>query len=147
MFKDRNDAGLKLAKELSPYKKHKEDTIVLAIPRGGLPLGAIVAKALDAPLDVALTKKIGHPYNREYAIGAVSLGNVVLNKAVGVTKSYIEEETARIREKLQKRHKRGNGTGTHADLKFEIRNSKFEIKLLDPVNPVSLIPWILDELY
>ncbi len=103
MFKDRIDAGLKLAKQLSPYKKYKEDTIVLAIPRGGLPLGAIVAKALDAPLDVALTKKIGHPYNREYAIGAVSLENVVLNKAVGVTKSYIEEETARIREKLQKR--------------------------------------------
>ncbi|NAY91320.1 phosphoribosyltransferase [Muricauda sp. JGD-17] len=104
MFKDRIEAGLKLANQLSPYKKYKGDTIVLAIPRGGLPLGAIVAKALDAPLDVVLSKKIGHPYNKEYAIGAVSMENMILNEAVGVTKSYITEETTRIREKLRKRH-------------------------------------------
>lgn len=102
MFKDRTQAAVQLAKKLKPYRS--EDTVILAIPRGGLPLGAVVAKALDAPLDVALSKKIGHPYNREYAIGAVSLENVMLNKAVGVTKSYITDETERIREKLRKRH-------------------------------------------
>ena len=80
------------------------NVVVLAIPRGGLPVAAIVAKALNAPLDVALTKKLGHPYNREYAIGAVSLNNVVLSNAVGITKSYIEEETKRIRKVLKKRY-------------------------------------------
>jgi len=102
MFKDRIDAGTQLAKKLFEFKK--ENVVVLAIPRGGLPLGAIIAKALNAPLDVALTKKIGHPFNKEYAIGAVSLENIILNDAVGVTKGYIEEETARLRIKLNERH-------------------------------------------
>jgi predicted phosphoribosyltransferase len=102
MFKDRIDAGIQLAEELVPYKG--QNVVVLAIPRGGLPLGAIVAKTLKAPLDVALSKKIGHPYNREYAIGAVSLDQIVLNDVAGVHQRYIEEETTRIREKLKKRH-------------------------------------------
>ncbi len=102
MFKDRIDAGTQLAEELLGFKS--QNVVVLAIPRGGLPLGAIVAKALNAPLDVALTKKIGHPYNKEYAIGAVSLENLILNDAIGVTKAYIEEETTRLRKKLKERH-------------------------------------------
>ncbi|CAN0447853.1 unnamed protein product, partial [Scytosiphon promiscuus] len=52
MFKDRIDAGLRLAKKLNSYKD-KENVVILAIPRGGLPLGAIVAKSLNAKLDVA----------------------------------------------------------------------------------------------
>ncbi len=102
MFKDRNDAGIQLAKNLLKYEN--QNVVVLAIPRGGLPIGSIVAKELNAPLDVALTKKIGHPYQKEYAIGAVSLENIILTDAVGVTKSYIEEETIRIRKKLKERH-------------------------------------------
>lgn len=102
MFRDRIDAGLQLADELLPYKD--QNAVVLAIPRGGLPLGALVAKSLNAPLDVALSKKIGHPYNREYAIGAVSMDQIVLNDVAGVHTRYIEEETTRIREKLKKRH-------------------------------------------
>lgn len=103
MFKDRIDAGTQLAEKLLAFKS--QNVVVLAIPRGGLPLGAIVAKALNAPLDVALTKKIGHPYNKEFAIGAVSLENIILNEAIGVTKGYIEEETVRLRKKLKERHK------------------------------------------
>ncbi|BFP41715.1 phosphoribosyltransferase [Flavobacteriaceae bacterium GF1] len=102
MFKNRVDAGRQLAYALDGFKD--DDAVVLAIPRGGLPLGGIVAKALDAPLNVILTKKIGHPYNREYAIGAVGLEGSVINKTIGVTKSYIDNETARIREKLKKQH-------------------------------------------
>lgn len=102
MFKDRIEAGIQLADELLPYKD--QNAVVLAIPRGGLPLGSIVAKALNAPLDVALSKKIGHPYNREYAIGAVSMDQIVLNDVAGVHTRYIEEETARIRKKLKKRY-------------------------------------------
>jgi predicted phosphoribosyltransferase len=102
MFKDRIDAGTRLAEKLLEFKS--QNVVVLAIPRGGLPLGAIIAKVLNAPLDVALTKKIGHPYNKEYAIGAVSLKNRVLSDAVGVTKGYIEEETIRLRKRLKERH-------------------------------------------
>ncbi|NND80467.1 MAG: phosphoribosyltransferase [Maribacter sp.] len=102
MFRDRVDAGTQLAEKLLEFKK--ENVVVLAIPRGGLPLGAIVAKTLNAPLDVVLTKKIGHPYNKEYAIGALSLNNRILSDAIGVTKSYIEEETVKLRKKLKKRH-------------------------------------------
>lgn len=103
MFNDRIDAGLQLAKILRHLKE--EDVVVLAIPRGGLPLGAIVAKELNAPLDVALSKKIGHPYNREYAIGAVSLDHFILSDAMGITKDYIKEETVKLRIKLQERYR------------------------------------------
>lgn len=102
MFKDRIDAGNQLAQKLLSLKA--EDTVVLAIPRGGLPIGAIVAKKLEAPLDVILVKKIGHPSNKEYAIGAVSLNNRILNDQVDIPKSYIAEETERLRALLRKNH-------------------------------------------
>ncbi|PRX54638.1 phosphoribosyltransferase [Flagellimonas meridianipacifica] len=102
MFDNRIDAGRQLAYALDNFKN--EDVVVLAIPRGGVPLGNMVAKALNAPLDVALTKKIGHPSNKEYAIGAVSLEDVVITNADGVTRTYIDSEIKRIREKLEKRH-------------------------------------------
>lgn len=102
MFRDIIDAGHQLAEKLMKFKD--ENVVVLAIPRGGLPLGAIVAKALQAPLDVTLTKKIGHPSNKEYAIGAVSLDNIIFTNDMGVNKEYIIEETERISEKLLKRH-------------------------------------------
>lgn len=101
MFKDRNDAGKQLAKKLLGYKN--KEVVVVAIPRGGLPLGAIIAEALNAPLDVVLTKKIGHPINKEYAIGAVSLENKFITDSISASLSYIDEETRRIREILQQR--------------------------------------------
>lgn len=101
MFRDRIDAGHRLAEKLMKFKD--ENVVVLAIPRGGLPIGAIVAKTLNAPLDVVLTKKIGHPFNKEYAIGAVSLEGMILMDGIDVTKEYIEEETSRIRETLKLR--------------------------------------------
>lgn len=102
MFQDRIEAGNLLAEKLIKFKG--EEVVVLAIPRGGLPLGAIIAKTLHAPLDVALTKKIGHPYHKEYAIGAVSLENMVLNNAIGIPQEYIDREVTRIRKKLQLGH-------------------------------------------
>ncbi|SKB26383.1 phosphoribosyltransferase [Maribacter arcticus] len=102
MFEDRNDAGTQLAKKLTKFKE--ENVVVLAIPRGGLPVGAQVAKSLQAPLDVVLTKKIGYPTNKEYAIGAISLESIVLTNAMGIEKSYIDQETARIRKTLRERY-------------------------------------------
>ena len=102
MFRNRTDAGIQLSERLKHYRDEK--VVILAIPRGGLPVASPIAKALHAPLDVALTKKLGHPFNREYAIGAVSLNNVVINDDTGISQSYIEIETKRIREVLQRRH-------------------------------------------
>lgn len=72
MYADRQEAGRKLARALGNYKG--QDTVVLALPRGGIVLGAEVADVLGAPLDVVLVRKIGHPYSPEYAIGAVVRG-------------------------------------------------------------------------
>ena len=102
MYRNRVDAGNQLSESLKHYRN--EPVVVLAIPRGGLPVAEQVAKKLGAPLDVALSKKLGHPLNREYAIGAVSLNNVVINDDTGISKSYIEGETKRIRDILQQRH-------------------------------------------
>jgi len=118
MFQDRTDAGIQLAEKLTSYKG--QDVVVLAIPRGGLPLGAIVAKALDAPLDVALIKKIGHPYNKEYAIGAVSLESVITSDTVNIPKRYIEEETNRIRDLLTQRYEQYYKEGKPHDLKDKV---------------------------
>jgi predicted phosphoribosyltransferase len=102
MFKDRIDAGLRLSDKLQQFKN--QNTVIVAIPRGGLPIGSIIAKALNAPLEVALTKKIGHPYQPEYAIGAVSLEDVVLTNPHGIAQSYIDEATVGIRKKLKERY-------------------------------------------
>ena len=102
-FKDREQAGEELASRLTEMRG--TNSVVLAIPRGGLPLGAILSKRLGLPLDVVLTKKIGHPYNKEYAIGAVSLkGRILEAQASEADKAYIESETARIRTLLQERY-------------------------------------------
>lgn len=101
MFKDRIDAGLQLAEELQKYRG--ENILVLGIPRGGLPVAAIVAKSLGAPLNVALIKKIGHPTNKEFAIGAVSLEDYIVTESEFAPPSYITEETARIRKILETR--------------------------------------------
>jgi len=94
-FADRIDAGQRLADEL--VDRGVDADLVLAIPRGGLPLGRAVADALDAPLDIVVASKIGAPGNPEYAIGAVaSDGSVWLDDEVvdrlGVSDEYVERE-------------------------------------------------------
>lgn len=75
IFADREDAGQRLAKQLAA--ENVEADIVLAIPRGGLPLGSIVAEQIDRPLDIIVASKIAAPFNLELAIGAVSSGGSV----------------------------------------------------------------------
>ncbi len=107
-FKDREDAGRQLAERLLPYRD--ENPIVLALPRGGVPVGYEVARALKAPLDVFIARKLGAPGRRELGIGAVAQGGVrVLNedtiRALGIPEEYIEqvaaEETAEIERRLR----------------------------------------------
>ncbi|XLS30680.1 phosphoribosyltransferase [Flavobacteriaceae bacterium M23B6Z8] len=102
LFHNRKDAGEQLAVALRKYEK--EDVVVLAIPRGGLPLGYIISKELGKPLDVVLTKKIGHPFNKEYAIGAVSLESKMISDTIDISERYIAEETARLRALLEQRY-------------------------------------------
>jgi putative phosphoribosyl transferase len=73
-FRDRHDAGRRLAALVEPFRK--ERPVVIGIPRGGVPVAAEVARALDAPLDITVVRKIGAPQNPEYAIGALAEGGV-----------------------------------------------------------------------
>lgn len=114
-FADRTDAGQQLGTELT--ERGIDSDIVLAIPRGGLPLGRAVADALDRPLDIVVAKKIGAPHNPEYAIGAVASDESVwLNEAaigmLDIDSEYLEtqreEMAAAAREKAQ-RYRRDQG--------------------------------------
>ena len=69
MLKDRIEAGLLLSEKLKKYQN--SNSVVLAVPRGGVPVASIIAKSLHLPLDIVLSKKIGHPYNKEFALGAI----------------------------------------------------------------------------
>lgn len=102
MFRDRIEAAELLVKKLIHLKD--KNVVVLAIPRGGLPLGSVISKELNVPLDIVLTKKIGHPTNKEYAIGAVSLKNSVLGYgSESVSEEYLISEIDSVRETLKKR--------------------------------------------
>jgi putative phosphoribosyl transferase len=97
MFIDRHDAGRRLAAALAKYKDR--DTVVLALVRGGLPVGFEVAQALGAPLDVILVRKIGAPDQPELAIGAVVDGTepeVVTNPEVVRLSGMTDEDVAEI---------------------------------------------------
>src|SRR3954470_14853243 len=74
-FRDRRDAGRQLATALARYAD-RSDVIVLALPRGGVPVGAEVAAALHAPLDVFIVRKLGLPWHEEVAMGAIASGGV-----------------------------------------------------------------------
>lgn len=103
IFKDRIDAANQLATKLDSYKN--KDAIILAIPRGGVPIGYVIANQLNLPLEIVLSKKIGHPLHKEYAIGAVTLkGRVLSDAAREISQEYIEEETKKIRDLLTKRY-------------------------------------------
>lgn len=118
-FKDRKAAGQVLSHQLKNYKKL--NTIILAIPRGGVPVGYAIASALEVPLELILSKKIGHPGHKEFAIGAVTLENRVLgDSAAHVSSEYIELETSRIREKLKKKHLKFYGNINPRPLKGKI---------------------------
>lgn len=104
IFKDRKEAGIALAQLLQKYTN--ENGVVLAVPRGGVPIAYVVSKYLNLPMDIIFSKKIGHPGNKEYAIGAVSLMGSFVEDHREVPDSYIKQETARIRNNLMQMHKK-----------------------------------------
>jgi len=115
MFHDRIEAGLLLAAKLKKYKN--DPGIVLAVPRGGVPVAYAVAKEFGFPIEVILTKKIGHPMNKEYAIGAASLTDYFIVPHDDVTEEYIQQELQRVRSRLKEMYIRFMGDKEPENLK------------------------------
>lgn len=113
MFKDRKEAGRKLAGALA-FLKGEKDVVVLAIPRGGVPVAKEVAVAIGAPLDLVVTRKIGAPYQQELAVGAVTQeGEMIVDaeriELLGIPTSYMKQESARQVKEISSRMKKYRG--------------------------------------
>src|SRR5260370_15638765 len=110
MFANRRSAGRQLAAWLQQLREEKP--IVLALPRGGVPVGFEIAEGLDAPLDILLVRKIGVPWQPELALGAVVDGadpQVLINEGLvselAVARSYITSETVRQLSEIERRRR------------------------------------------
>jgi len=119
IFRDREDAGLRLAERLAPYRR--EGPIVLALPRGGVVIGYEVARALHAPLDVIIARKLGAPDQPELGIGAIAPGGVrVLDdyivRALDIPMEQIERIAARETGEMERRLRRFRGDRPKLDL-------------------------------
>lgn len=120
-FHDRREAGQLLARELGTYKGRK-DLIVLALPRGGVPVGYEIARELNAPLDVFVVRKLGVPWQPELAMGAIAgRGTEVLNgdvvTAYNIPPHVIRKVAEREREELQRRLQQYRGDRPFPDLR------------------------------
>jgi len=122
MFQDRADAGRQLASRLLHLKdKHP---VVLALPRGGVPVGFEIAGALSAPMDLVLVRKIGAPWQPELAVAAVVDGeepqtvkNLDVMQAMGLTDDFVNEEAKRQLKEIERRKRIYLGGRARVDLK------------------------------
>lgn len=114
LFRDRFDAGERLAAELKEQLGSGSDRLVLGLPRGGVPVAYEVARVLEAPLDVFVVRKLGTPGREELAMGAIASGGVqVLNpevvRGLGISEADIERVAERERQELRRREGRYRG--------------------------------------
>lgn len=105
-FRDRADAGRRLAARLERYRD--EEPLVLALPRGGVPVGFEISRSLGVPLDVFVSRKLGAPGQPELGIGAVAQGGIrVLNERIvrrlGIPEDYLEHVTRREQDEVERR--------------------------------------------
>jgi predicted phosphoribosyltransferase len=119
-FRNRTDAGRRLAEKLAAYAD-RPDVLVLALPRGGVPVGYEVARALGAPLDAFLVRKLGVPGYEELAMGAVATGGVrVLNdeivRGLGISEHEIDAAVARELQELGRRERLYRGSRPPPDV-------------------------------
>jgi predicted phosphoribosyltransferase len=122
-FRDRKDAGQKLAAALAKYKDQGDRAVVLALPRGGVPVAAEVAAVLDAPLDLILVRKIGVPMQPELAMGAVVDGaapvvvrNEDIVRLVGIDEAEFKAVCDRELAEIERRRKRYVGDRPHPEV-------------------------------
>ena len=121
IFRDRKEAGEVLASRLKQYA-NRGDVVVLALPRGGVPVGFELARALDAPLDVFVVRKLGTPGHEELAMGALASGNVrVLNREVlselAIPPQMIDRVTEREQRELARREQLYRGDRPPLDVR------------------------------
>ena len=119
MYKNRVDAGKRLAEAL--LRLRREDVVVLGIPRGGVVVANEVAKALKAPLDVVVTRKIEAPGEPEYALGAVTQeGDIMMDRqaaeSLGASMEYLDDQIRLKREEVKDRMQRLRGTAPYPEL-------------------------------
>src|SRR5437762_943179 len=120
-FANRREAGKELSAKLSGYRG-RQDVVVLALPRGGVPVAFEIADAIDAPLDIFVVRKLGMPGHPEFAMGAIASGGVrVLSEDVirwyGVTASTIEAVTQQELAELERREREYRRGRTLMDLR------------------------------
>jgi predicted phosphoribosyltransferase len=120
-FRDRSEAGRLLASKLGAYA-NRPDVLVLALPRGGVPVAYEVARALNAPLNVFLVRKLGVPGHEEYAMGAIATGGVrVLNesaiRSLGVPDYVIDAVAAKEQQELARRERLYRGDRPPPDVR------------------------------
>ena len=120
-FRDRKEAGEQLAARLAVYRD-MPDVLVLALPRGGVPVGYEVARALGAPLDVFIVRKLGVPGHEELAMGAIASGGVrVLNRDVldymPISQKLIDTVAQREQQELERREREYRGARPPLDVK------------------------------
>ncbi|MFP4341979.1 MAG: phosphoribosyltransferase [Cyclobacteriaceae bacterium] len=108
MFEDRADAASQLAQRLEKYRH--SNAVVLGIPKGGVPIAYHLAEVLQLDMEIALTKKLSHPYNPVQAIGAISLDSASIHGQHDVPEAYITAEIERIRIELKRRRETYTGS-------------------------------------
>jgi putative phosphoribosyl transferase len=111
-FPDRAQAGRMLADSLAPRYRGRNDVVVIALPRGGVPVGYEIARAIGAPLDVLVVRKLGLPHQPELAMGAIATGGVeVVHDEVAalVGPDVLEQVAAREKDELERRERAFRG--------------------------------------
>jgi putative phosphoribosyl transferase len=123
LFRNRVEAGRKLAMALADFKG--EEVVVLGIPRGGVVVANEVARALGAPLDLVVTRKIEAPGEPEYALGAVTQeGDVIMDRqaaeSLGASQAYLEDQIRKKREEVKERMERLRGNAPYPELEGKV---------------------------
>ena len=131
-FHNRIEAGRLLAKKLKPTYANCSEVILLGLPRGGIPVAYEIAKALNAPLDICLVRKLGVPGRQELAMGAISTGMIVvinedLVSSLGISRKAIEQIATKEWQELERRDRVDRGDRPAADLSKESRTNNLPI--------------------
>jgi len=121
IYRDRIEAGKKLAAHLTEFER-RDNLVVLALPRGGVPVAYEVARALDVPMDVFVVRKLGMPGHQEFAMGAIASGGIrVINAAAvheaGITEKEIDAAAAQEQLELERRERLYRGDRPRMNLR------------------------------